>query len=276
MKSQFFLNQIVPILLSVVICAVLVFALWLEIHALNFFRPSDILLSVRWFDVLIGMSIYFKTSIDFAVFMGHLMSKNPGLKGRIAIELGTATGNALGTMLILLVWNLFREVKWLLALMILVAALVLFKLAEDSLEHAVIEEKGQYGFLARLTRTLERSLSRINKMVAPVLRYIIPNVSMKGAGNLPFWSLFVFSFTVPFILGLDDFAGYVPLFNVVRVFGFAIGVMVAHMLLNILLFISPRHTEMVVKNPVLSLMGSIAFIGLGLWGLVEVAHLIGV
>ena len=41
------------------------------------------------------------------------------------------------------------------------------------------------------------------------------------------------------MLGLDDFAGYVPLFNVVNVFGFAIGVFSGHMVLNAFLYVSP-------------------------------------
>jgi len=54
---------------------------------------------------------------------------------------------------------------------------------------------------------------------------------------MAFLPLCVFSFTVPFILGLDDFAGYVPLFDLINVFGFAIGVFSGHMFLNIMLYI---------------------------------------
>ena len=75
-------------------------------------------------------------------------------------------------------------------------------------------------------------------------------------------------------MGLDDFAGYVPVFNVVNVFGFSIGVVVGHMLLNILLYLSPATTIRVVKNPVISFVGSLAFIGLAIWGIVEVVHLL--
>jgi hypothetical protein len=82
------------------------------------------------------------------------------------------------------------------------------------------------------------------------------------------------AFTVPFILGLDDFAGYVPLFNIVNVYGFAIGVFLGHMILNIFLFISPQHTIKIVKNAYISFTGSIVFIGLAVWGLVEVFKII--
>jgi hypothetical protein len=82
------------------------------------------------------------------------------------------------------------------------------------------------------------------------------------------------SFTVPFILGLDDFAGYVPLFNVVNVFGFAIGVFLGHMVLNIFLYLSPKRTIQAVKNPIISLVGSIAFVLLAGWGLFEAYKLL--
>ena len=81
--------------------------------------------------------------------------------------------------------------------------------------------------------------------------------------------------TLHIILGLDDFAGYVPLFSVVSVFGFAIGVFAGHTILNILLYISPDHTTRLVKNPVFALAGSAAFVMLGAWGIVEVVKLIG-
>jgi hypothetical protein len=47
------------------------------------------------------------------------------------------------------------------------------------------------------------------------------------------------------------------------------------MLLNIALFLSPSATIRAVKNPIISFFGSVAFVGLALWGLFEAAKLIG-
>lgn len=105
--------------------------LYLEVLVLNAFGSEPISIIVLWTDVLIGLTIYLKTSIDFAIFIGHLMRTHPGWKKRIAIECGTAFGNALGTFVILAVWSFFKEVDWLLALMVAIASLVLFRLAED-------------------------------------------------------------------------------------------------------------------------------------------------
>lgn len=275
MKESFLKSQVIPILLTVVVCAFLIIILWLEVIALNKFTVNDILLKINWIDILIGLTIYLKTSVDFAIYIGNLMSENNSWKSRVAIEIGTALGNAVGTMAILLVWAFFKEVRWLLAIMIMLAAFVLFKLAEDGLEHAELGDARYPLWFKRTVDVFERVLGRLNQFIAPILKHILPGLRMRGCGVLRFWPLFLLSFTVPFILGLDDFAGYVPLFNVVNVFGFAIGVFGGHMLLNMLLYISPRRTTAVVKNPVISFLGSVVFVGLGVWGLVEVARLIG-
>lgn len=274
LTTSFFQRQVLPLVLTVIVCAILIGLLWLEICGLNRLTTTDILLQVRWVDVLVGLTIYLKTSIDFAIFIGRLMGQNNSWKSRIAIEIGTALGNAAGTMAILLVWTFFKEVRWLLALMVFVAALVLFKLAEDSLEHVTDEGIGFKG-IKKLAAVLEKALDTFNKLVAPVLRFVLPNLKTKDRGALAFWPLFVSSFTIPFILGLDDFAGYVPLFSVVNVFGFGIGVFVGHMILNLFLYLSPQHTIRAVKNSLISFIGSLAFIGLAIWGLIEVVRIIG-
>lgn len=274
MSESLLKRQVLPLALTVVVFGVLVALLWGEIHLLNRFTATDILLQIHWIDVLVGLTIYLKTSIDFAIFIGRLMSKNTSWKSRIAIEVGTAIGNAAGTMLILLVWTFFKEIRWLLALMVFIAALVLFKMAEDSLEHVTDEGIG-FPMFKRFARGMEKGLGRFNRLVAPVLKYILPHMEANDKPYPSIKALFLASLTIPFILGLDDFAGYVPLFSIVNVFGFAIGVFGGHMVLNLLLYLSPERTIRIVKNSLISFIGSIAFVGLGLWGLYEVIHIIG-
>lgn len=268
------LEQLVPLSLTILTAAGLCGVLWLEVAVLNTVAQARIVPTLRIGDILLGLTIYLKTSVDFAIFIARLMEGNPGWRSRVAIEIGTAVGNAAGTIAVLAVWAFFKEVKLLLALMILLAALVLFKLAEDGLEHAKTTDKKYPDWFRRRVDWLEWVLDHINKAIAPVLRYVIPKFNMGGKQGLRFWSLLGFSFTVPFILGLDDFAGYVPVFNVVNVFGFSVGVVVGHMLLNVLLYLSPAVTIRVVKNPIISVVGSLAFIGLAIWGIVEVLHLL--
>lgn len=272
-KESFLKTQAIPLALTVVAFVVLSALLYLEIVILNHFTVEDIALKINPIDILIGLTIYLKTAIDFAIFIGNLMHKNPGMKGRISIELGSAAGNAAGTMAILLIWTFFKEIQWLLIAMLFIAAIVLFKLAEDSLEHAH-DAKNHPKWFMQLVHKLEKILHFFNKFTDPLLGKILPHGGMKASAIAGFWPLFAFAFSVPFILGLDDFAGYVPLFSVINVFGFGIGVFLGHMILNILLYINPEKTIKLVKLPVIALIGALAFVGLGLYGFYEIIHLI--
>jgi len=274
MKRAHLIEQVVPLVLTVVVCAILIGVIWLEILLLNRFTTTHIVVQVRWTDVLIGMTIYLKTSVDFAIFIGNLMHSARGWKNRVMIEIGTAVGNALGTIIVLALWDMFRDIKPLLAVMIVWAALVLFKLAEDGFEHARDKTYLLPTWFYTLVSRTESGVKLINRFTSPILSRVMPHLSMNPPKYLTLFGLFLFSFRVPFILGLDDFAGYVPVFNIVNVFGFSIGVLGGHMILNILLFISPEHTIKIVKHPVISFLGSIAFVLLAIWGLYEVIHLL--
>ena len=268
-------QQGIPLVLTLVtfgiLCSLVALAIWL----LNLLPVAQkIALVIRWPDVLVGLTIYLKTSIDFAIFIGNLMHANPGWQKRIAIEIGTAAGNALGTIGILIIWNFFREVPILMAIMIILAAFVLLQMAEESFEE-LQETNKMPGFLGRQVKTMKYLLHIPNKTVAPLLRLITPEASLTNMKPLPWGRLLFFSATIPFILGLDDFAGYIPLFSVVNVFGFSVGVLLGHMILNAALFISPKRTVVIVRNPWILLIGGIAFVGIAGWGFVEVFKLIG-
>lgn len=274
-KIKLFPDQIVPLVLTGIVFG----AMWMIFHGeiilLNrmVINRESIVPVVRWTDLLLGVTIYLKTSIDFAIFIGRLMSRYQGWRNRIMIEIGTALGNAVGTMGILLIWDLFREVQWLMAIMITIAALVLLRLAEDGLDE-IKSEEGKYLFpLYGFTRWFEAGLQKVNRAVAPVLNKLIPNLSVKE-NAVGYGALFALALSVPFILGLDDFAGYVPLFNIVNVYGFGVGIFLGHMVLNIFLFLSPSKTIRIVKNPVISFVGSLLFVGIAAWGMVEVFKLI--
>lgn len=270
------LRQLVPLLLTVVVLLVLIFTLHGALIFFNLFPVRELIdMNIHWVDVAIGITIYLKTSIDFAIFMGRLMTTNTGWKNRVAIEIGTAAGNAFGTIAIIGLWVLFKDVHILLALMVALAALVLFELAHGSLEHFETWKTGR-GIKHAIFQGLSGFLGVINKLTEPILSRIMPNLGekLKGKSKLSWKQLIVFSASVPFILGLDDFAGYVPLFSVINVYGFAIGVIGAHTILNISLFLSPSRTIQMVKNEYISFAGTIAFIGLAFYGLWESIRII--
>lgn len=275
-RDPFYPNQIVPLVITGVVFLAGTGLLYLLILGLNLLPLSreHIVTRLQPLDLVVGITIYLKTSIDFAIFIGRLMHKYPGWKNRIAIEIGTAMGNILGTLVILVIWDIFREIRLLMAGMIILASLVLLRLAEDGLEHAK-DESGKYNVsFFGLEIYFERILDKFNRLVAPVLTKLIPHSAFATEKVSGFWGLFALSFSVPFILGSDDFAGYISLFNVVNIFGFATGIFFGHMILNIALFLSPDHTVKAVKHPVISFLGSLVFVGLAIWGLSEALHLL--
>jgi len=271
-----FLAQIIPLSLTLVVMAGLIALLHAALFVFNLIPHAEaIVMQLRWYDIAIGATIYLKTAIDFAIFMGRLMAVNPGWKHRIAIEIGTAAGNALGTIAVIGLWVLLKDVDLLLAVMVFIASLVLFELAHGSLEHFA-NWQGQGVIKRTVFLAMHGMLDIVKKIIDPLLSRIMPDLgaAMKGKSDLTWAGLLGFSLTVPFILGLDDFAGYVPLFTVVNVYGFAVGVIGAHTLLNIALFLSPSRTIKAVKNEIISFLGAVAFVGLGIYGLMETYRIV--
>lgn len=271
-----FLQQAIPLSLTILVLGILTGMLYASLRLFNLLPVREtILLTIRPADVIVGMTIYFKTAIDFAVFMGRLMAAHTGWRNRIAIEIGSAAGNAIGTILIIGMWVVFKDIELLLAAMVLVAALVLFGLAHNSLEHIETWE-AEGGIKRTLFRFLHRFLDPIKTVIDPVLSRIVPDLRGKLEGNdgVPWKRLLLFSGTVPFILGLDDFAGYVPLFSIVNVYGFSFGVFAAHTALNIALFLSPKRTIDAVRNDYVNFFGALAFVGIALYGIVDAGRII--
>ncbi len=270
------LQQILPIILTFLTSGLIIIFIYILLAGLNKVYPGQKLaLEIRPLDILLGMTIYIKTAIDFAIFIGRLMNKNPGWKNRIAIELGTALGNGLGTLIVLVIWVFVKDVEILLAAMIFLASLVLFQLAYEGIEH--FSSWKNQRFKKVLYHILEFPLRYLLMVIRPVLGRLMPHVGKHLAGeNLKTWkALVIFSFGIPFILGLDDFAGYVPLFSIINVFSFSIGVVLAHTLLNAALFVNPDLTTRAVKNSWVSYIGTVAFVGIAIYGLVEIVKILG-
>ena len=265
--------QLTPLLLTVATAFGLCVVLYLFLTFLNLFPiKQHIQLALRPVDILVGMTIYLKTSIDFAILIGNLMRTNPGWKKRIAIEIGTALGNALGTLLVLTIWFFFKEVPILMVIMIFIAALVLLKMAEEGF--AEFLHQPRFREITKLVTLINKSLYKFNRVFAPFISKVLPQMGITKTQSLPFCQLLILSFTVPFIFGLDDFAGYIPLFNIINVFSFCVGVFLAHMALNIALFASPKKTTAIVNHPAIILIGSCAFVGIAVWGMFEAVEII--
>lgn len=272
--KKIFIEQLVPIILTVITFLILSTLLYGFLLFLNsFLLQNQVILDFRKRDVLIGIAVYLKTAIDFAIFIGNLMRTNPGWKKRIAIELGTAVGNAFGTFLVLTVWIFFKQIPILMAGMIFIASIILLRMAQESLQE-FLQQKKSFIKMRMPVYLLQDQLNFINKLFRPILGFFVPDLKLTRAKKLSFTNLIVFSFTIPFVLGLDDFAGYISLFSIINVFGFALGVLLGHMLLNIGLFAFSKKTVQIVTHPFVLIGGGFAFIVLGLWGFIETAKLL--
>ena len=267
--KKLLIEQVFPILLTFLtflVLSTLLYGLLLILDSLHLGGP--IILDFRRREVLFGIIVYLKTAIDFAIFIGNLMHTNPGWKKRIAIELGTAIGNGLGTFLILILWTVFKAIPLLMIVMIFIAAVILLRMAQESFEE-FLKQRQSFIKLKMPVSLLQDQLNFVNKIFRPILRFFVPNLNLTKTKKLSFVNLVVFSFTIPFVLGLDDFAGYIPLFTLINVFGFSIGILLGHMLLTIGLFAFPKKTVEIVKHPIVLIGGGIAFIGLGIYGFYE-------
>lgn len=268
-------QQLIPIILTIVTF----FGLWAILHlvivGINLLPlHHKIATTIHISDILVGFTIYMKTSIDFAIFIGNLMRTNPGWKNRIAIEIGTALGNGAGTLLVLLIWYFFKEVPILMAIMIFFAAFVLLEMAEEGFEELTQNKNSIPAFIVMPLRWLKTLLHGPNKAFAPILNKIVPDFSVTNMKKLSWWPLATFALVIPFILGTDDFAGYIPLHQYPTIYGFATGVLLGHTVLNVALFAYPKKTIEVVKNAWIMLVGSIAFVVIAVFGFIEVVKLI--
>lgn len=264
-----FIEKIIPVFLTVLtffVLSTLLYGVLLILDSLHLQYP--IILDFRKRELLFGILIFLKTAIDFAIFMGNLMHTNPGWKKKIAIAFGTSIGNAFGTFLILTVWTLFKEIPALMVISILLSSVILLKLSEESFE-LFLKQKRSFIKIRMPVGLLQNQLDFVNSLFRPILKFFVPDLNLTRTKKLSFINLIVFSFTIPFILGINDFAGYIPLFEYVNVFGFTLGVMLGHMLLTIGLFSLPKKTVGIVKHPIILIGGGLAFLAIGIFGFYE-------
>ncbi len=268
-------KQLISMIFAITTALALIGGFFVTIRLLNLFPLSEkIVLQLLPVDVLVGLTIYLKTSIDFALFTGNLMRKFQDFQHTVAIEIGTALGNGLGTLLVLIVWVVFKEVPLLLFFMVLLASLVLLNLAQESAKEYVLSQPTLPKISFSLLNLFYITLNKITVFLHPLLKFFIPKLPEANISPKSFFSLFLFAISVPFILGLDDFAGYIPLFSIVHIFGFCVGVILGHLLLTLSLFAFPKKTILVMQYPIIQLVGSVIFVGLAIFGIIEAIHML--
>jgi hypothetical protein len=282
----------VPIFFAFILLTASVTLTVYVIQRLNIYLPASNNLHTVFHlgDFALGTTIYLKTAIDFAILMTLYMKSYPGWKNRIAIESGTTLGNTIGTILVIVIWGLLQQFSIVLNIMVFYSAIILIKLASETLAHVgdySVNPSSKYPLLDFIYDIIFWPLDAFIKLTMLIidwtwrliestpLKKIIPDLSIStdarsAKKNVGFWAIFAMTLGVPFALGLDDFAGYIGLLTVVNVLSFSIGVYFGHFVLNTFLFLNPKKTMKVIGHPLVSWIGSLALMFIAFLGLMEV------
>jgi hypothetical protein len=170
----------------------------------------------------------------------------------------TCVGCFVGVSLVLFLWGFAKESPLLILPILLFAGSVMIKLAHESTEY--FESAKSFPVLIRNFTT---SLLRMLNYPAKLLTFWIPDISTPSVKPMSSFDLAKWSFFLPFIIGLDDLIGYMGAMTIYNVFGLLIGIYLADIIIDILIFVSPKFTKKLVQSPILSLIAAYAFIYLG-------------
>lgn len=249
-------NQLIPISVSLGCFVVFVLLTYFLLNIINGFGiiQQKFILSISFTDILLGMVIYLKTAVDYAIFVGLMMDKNAGTVKRIAMNAGTSIGAFIGVSLVVILWAFFKEISWLMAILLVLAGAVLFSLGDSSQEHFK-------AIPAKLKKPLEVFFNIVRPVIS-LLTFFMPNGEFKPR-KMAGWSLFIFSGVLPFLLGADDLAGYMALIRTHNIFGLLIGIYLADAFIDIALFSNRKFTVRMVKNRWISYFGALFFVFLG-------------
>lgn len=250
-------KQLLPISISLglfIIFSLISYILLKGLDGMHIFHES-LSTNFIWVQIGLGIFIYLKTAVDYALFVGMLIEKNEGLNKRIAMNVGTSLGCFVGVTAIVILWSFFREIHWLMFILLILAACVLFGLGDGSQEHF---EEVDY----RLRKPLE-IFFKITRPVVEFLTFFMPDSEMK-AKTFDTKKLFIISAIIPFALGADDLAGYMTLLTPMNVLSLLIGIYFGDAIIDIALFWNRDFTVKIVKNKWVSYFGALFFVGLGI------------
>jgi len=88
----------------------------------------------------------------------------------------------------------------------------------------------------------------------------MPEISKPSTKPMKLTTLAAWSLILPFTIDLDDLIGYMGAMTIYNVFGLLIGIYFADILIDILIFVSPKLTKKVVNSAILSFIATIAFL----------------
>lgn len=257
-------KQLIPISLSLGLFALFSASTYGILLILNCFMSEPLALTLTIGQFLLGIFIYLKTSVDYALFVGGLMEQNPGIRNRIAMNIGTQIGCFIGVTAIVVIWSFFREIRWLMAILLVIAGMILIGLGDGSQEH--------FETLPGWAKRPLEGFFNLTRPLVQIFTFFMPESDMSPQA-MKWGKLFLVSGIIPFALGADDLAGYMVLLTATNVFSLLLGIYFGDAIIDIALFAKPEWTVAVVKNRWVAYLGALFFIGLGILSITHAIQL---
>ncbi len=225
-------------------------------------------IGLRPFDAMVGFFLYFVTAVDYALIVGRMQIVNTGAKPRFVMNVFTCLGCFVGVSLVLFLWGRVREIPVLIIPILFFAGSVMIKLA--------YEGRGYFENAKVIPAVFRKLTAKVLEMVyffAHLLTFWIPDLGSPEVVKMRLGNLARWSFLLPFIIGLDDLVGYMGAMTIYNVFSLLIGIYLADIVIDVLIFVSPGTTNKIVRSPYLSFAAAYAFLYLAYKSFFEAGNL---
>lgn len=206
-------------------------------------------------DFFVGFLLYFVTAIDYALIIGRMQTANPGNKARLIMNVFTCLGCFVGVTLILFLWGFAKEVSLIILPLLIFAGAVMVKLAYEGRSYYQQSPK-----INNIVKNLTTATLNVLYYPTRVFSFWLPELGSPNVQKMTIAHLAKWSFLLPFIIGLDDFIGYMGAMTLYNTFSLIAGIYFADIVIDILIFFSPKFTSKMVESPYLSLFASYAFL----------------
>lgn len=258
-KKYPLINQLLPvgICLFLFVAFILVTIFFIE-SVINPFSTEKIEIELHLVDVLVGFFLYFITAIDYALIVGRMQITNTGSKARVIMNIFTCVGCFVGVSLVLFLWGFAKEIPLVIIPILIFAGSVMIKLAFEGTDYYEADKA-----IPKFIRVGTTKVLNAVHYVTSIFTFWIPELGSPKVIKMPSLELAKWSFFLPFIIGLDDLIGYMGAMTIYNAFSLLFGIYLADILIDILIFVSPKFTKKMVENAMLSLLAAYAFIYLG-------------
>ena len=248
-------NQLIPVVVCLILFMFFISISYLLIlYGINKVATNKIVFEFSLMDIGIGFFLYFVTAVDYALIVGRMQVANPGSKARLIMNVFTCVGCFFGVTLVLLIWGFARDISWLILPLLIFAGSVMIKLAYEGIGYF---QNAKY--IPQIIRTFTTIILKGLYYITNVFTFWIPKIATPDVKPMAMMSLAKWSFLLPFIIGLDDLIGYMGAMTIYNVMGLLIGIYLADIFIDILIFVAPSLTKKVVNSAILSLIAAYAF-----------------